>query len=570
MLEFLSVRSFSLRLLLGLFVLILLTTLSAGIPAYWLTRSQLERQAWSQVDNAQKATRSLLQAEQSRLDGLVRLLAERPTLQRLAQAAAVTELRPYLQSFQSQSDLDILLYCDAGNRLLVGEGLVDCSRLPANGFVLLDNRPAILARAVVDDEQSGAFLGTTVAAIWLDEAFLQQLANATGIEQSILSAAGSRLASSIDGVDQADTDSSAAPPEREAMTIGGRPYYATTMPLMSAAGETLLLSEVALPVDDLLATETQALFVLAGSTGLVALLGGLLGIWTMRQLVAPLRKLTRVAEQISRGDLMAPIPLVSSPDEISTLATALHRSQASMLRALQERSYFLANISHEFLTPLSTLNASMELLLDPAEALTAAEMRELLRPTYLSVRALQTLIDNLLESSSIEAGRFTINKRPTDLNQVFEQALHMVGPLLERRRQPVTSTIGASPSAGSGQALVDAQINADAGRLTQALVNLLNNASKYSPPGEPVEVRITQRDGLLRVAVTDHGPGIPAEERMNLFGRFVRRETADGEQYGIGLGLYVVKTTVEAHGGRVGIDDRPGGGSVFWFELPLK
>jgi len=79
------------------------------------------------------------------------------------------------------------------------------------------------------------------------------------------------------------------------------------------------------------------------------------------------------------------------------------------------------------------------------------------------------------------------------------------------------------------------------------------------------------RDGArVRISVADRGPGIPPAERENIFRRFVRRQPQEGEQYGIGLGLFVVKTAVEAHGGRVGVSDRPGGGSIFWFELPLN
>jgi signal transduction histidine kinase len=113
-------------------------------------------------------------------------------------------------------------------------------------------------------------------------------------------------------------------------------------------------------------------------------------------------------------------------------------------------------------------------------------------------------------------------------------------------------------------------LTGDPARLTQVLVNLLANASKYSPPRKAIDVRVEQAGAALRISVADQGPGIPEAERVNVFRSFVRGETADREQYGIGLGLYVVQAAVAAHGGRVGIDDRPGGGSVVWFELPLQ
>ncbi len=223
------------------------------------------------------------------------------------------------------------------------------------------------------------------------------------------------------------------------------------------------------------------------------------------------------------------------------------------------RSYFLANISHEFRTPLSTLSASMELLLDEDENLTADEMRKLLRPSHLSLISLQTLIDNLLESTSIEAGAFTVRLRPVNLNQVITEALHIVNPLLLRRRQSLSLVEPAHLP----------ELAADAPRLTQALVNLLSNASKYSPIGESIELRIDAALDSIRVSVADRGSGVSEADRALLFQRFVRLDDQSGEQYGVGLGLHVVKTIVEAHGGRLGVDSRPGGGSVFWFDLPL-
>jgi PAS domain S-box-containing protein len=261
------------------------------------------------------------------------------------------------------------------------------------------------------------------------------------------------------------------------------------------------------------------------------------------------------------------------------------------------RGYFLANISHEFRTPLSTLNASIELLMDESHDMSGAEMRALLKPIHLSLLELQTLIDNLLEGSTIEAGQFRLQRRSMTLNEAITGALTLVQPMLERRGQTISVTEPARLE----------KIWADRVRLTQVLVNLLANASKYTPIGEAIDITIEvtgngtgngpengpenrvsngaggeasaekhNEDALYRVMVADRGPGIPAAERVNLFRRFVRLDSTQTDPvssrnqdvYGTGIGLHVVKTTIEAHGGRVGIEDRPGGGAVFWFEIP--
>ncbi|MBW7885244.1 MAG: HAMP domain-containing protein [Caldilineaceae bacterium] len=223
------------------------------------------------------------------------------------------------------------------------------------------------------------------------------------------------------------------------------------------------------------------------------------------------------------------------------------------------RAYFLDSITHEFRTPLSTLSASIELLLDPDANLSAEETRELLKPTHMSLLSLQHLVDNLLESSRIEGGHFVVHPLPTDLNGAIADALRLVQPLLERRQQPLTVSEPAQCP----------PVLADPPRLVQVLVNLLSNASKYSAIGKPVDLLVHERAGVLRVEVADRGPGIPPTERRDLFRRFVRGGAPGSESYGLGLGLHIVKTIVDAHGGRVGVKDRPGGGTIFWFELPL-
>lgn len=678
--HFLARASLATRLVIALVVLIVLTTLSAGVPAFWLTRSQLEEQAWQRVDATARATESLYDASHGRVVDLTALLAERPTLRRLLEEGDMAAAEPYLRAFREQSDLDMILLCD-GEDVIVGTepALARCPIGATSGVTLIDDRPILMAGQNILSSDIPEPLGTAVAGIWLDGEFLAQLSANTGVQQTLLTLDGRPLATTLPpGVATVRTRGAEG-----RMSAAGRTYFTSQFALPDSGGRNGLLAEVELPVDQLMATERTALTVLVASTGMVALLGVILGTLYIRQLTAPLLDLTHAAEQISRGDLNAPIPRPTGPPEMATLSASLEKSQATMLGALEERSqardwlstlvqsviegvvtfdtrgrltfmsqgaealtgwtsgeavgllmntllpladpapgetfldrippagekreievlarsgkrvvlaatgarmvppnsdtvqvalvlrdvteeqalrhlrsFFLANISHEFRTPLSTLNASIELLMDQVDDLSAAEIRELLKPTHLSLLSLQSLIDNLLESSSIEAGSFVLRKRPVALNEVIANALSIVRPLVERRRQPISVTEPAQLPA----------LEADGARLTQALVNLLTNASKYSPIGRPIELRVESDGATLRLSVVDRGPGISPGDHLNVFRRFVRLDDEGREQYGIGLGLYLVKKIAEAHGGAVGVDDRQGGGARFWMEIPI-
>lgn len=255
----------------------------------------------------------------------------------------------------------------------------------------------------------------------------------------------------------------------------------------------------------------------------------------------------------------------SDPEPPIPVSTGISEVCAGKLDAEAEstrhiHSYFLANITHEFRTPLSALNASVEYFLDDFDKLSRGEIHELLKSIHLSVIGLQALIDNLLESTNIEAGRFVISPRAINIEDVVYEAIRVMQPLIERRRQRV------SVSRTSRIPL----IYADPARLTQALTNLLSNASKFGPMGQAIKLCLeVGGDGQARISVADRGPGIPSEYRVNLFQRFRRLDSPDGAQYGIGLGLSVVKMIIREHGGEAGVDERPGGGSIFWFTVPL-
>ncbi len=220
--------------------------------------------------------------------------------------------------------------------------------------------------------------------------------------------------------------------------------------------------------------------------------------------------------------------------------------------------HFMANVAHEFRTPLAALAASVELLVDQTLYLSRPELMELLGNVHLSVLNLQAFIDNLLEAASIEAGHFRVHMHPVSVSEILTACLPLVEPLLEKRQQHLKLEI---PS-------VLPLVRADLRRTVQVLVNLLDNASKYGPDGSPIRVQVSTAVAGVRVAVLDQGPGIPPESRAQLFRQFSRVGAApSGMQHGAGLGLLVVKRIVEAQGGEVGIETVDQGGACFWFTL---
>ena len=221
---------------------------------------------------------------------------------------------------------------------------------------------------------------------------------------------------------------------------------------------------------------------------------------------------------------------------------------------------FMANVTHEFRTPLAALEASSELLLDNLQSLSHAEIEELLTSLNLGIINLQTLIDNLIEAASIEAGRFKVQIRDVPFEAIFNEAQEMIRPLVKKyglqlESKPVSESI---------------HVLADQRRTVQVLVNLLSNAIKHSPENGTIKLDHSIDNGTFCIEVIDEGGGVPLDQRKDLFRRFVHLETPNERaRQGAGLGLSVVKAIIEAQHGEVGIKDLPNGGNSFWFSLPV-
>ena len=222
---------------------------------------------------------------------------------------------------------------------------------------------------------------------------------------------------------------------------------------------------------------------------------------------------------------------------------------------------FMANITHEFRTPLAALEASSELLLDNLHSLSQTETKDLLVSLNLGIINLQTLIDNLIEAASIEAGRFRVSVQPVPFKDILREAQDIMQPLIERYELRLTS-------APVPESIL---VMADRRRTVQILVNLLSNAIKHSPANGLIRINHAVEAHWLRVEVIDEGGGVPLAQRDNLFRRFSHLETPiERARQGLGLGLSVVKAIVEAQQGEVGVADQAEGGNCFWFTLPLS
>jgi signal transduction histidine kinase len=229
------------------------------------------------------------------------------------------------------------------------------------------------------------------------------------------------------------------------------------------------------------------------------------------------------------------------------------------LRLSRLKSDFVANVSHELKTPLALIRLFAETL-ELGRVPNAEKARQYHRIINKESRRLTQLINNILDFSRIEAGRKEYRFAPGDVGAV-------VRDVVEAYRFPIEQH-GVTLTVDVPEDLPPLSIDAEA--LSQALINLVNNAIKYSPDEKSVGIRVWQEDGTVRVSVTDRGIGIPRSEQRKIFEKFYRAETSlIHTTKGSGLGLALVQHILEAHGGRVEVESAPGQGSTFTLVLPV-
>lgn len=686
--------SLPVQMIISFIMVSLLTAAAVGLPAIWLIREQLNRQAWAQVEQGQQAAQALYSAKQTEVNNLAELFSQRPTLNELLADQDWDSLETYLRTLMTGTGLDLVVICPPDEILQSPIFASSESKLPGgicnswitDGYQFADSQPdpQVWLTASEPIEGNPTSQAKILVGLLLDDKFVEELRDKTGVEQTLWTQ-GLLIASSFSSelVEtgqfpqpefQLDSDQDS---QSGTFSILGVPYYALRSPLETADIQT----QVALSVSEITSTQNYLVGIMAGAIMLVTLVVSTLGVFLSRRISGPLVQLADTADSFRGGDLSTPITINARVREVAQVSQALEAAridlQDTLSRLASEKAWvdhllesivegiltldaqgrityfsqgaeritklqaaevigrpcneifilpessrtflesitdtgtrqkllvtlsdgreatlaftrghlaptgvgeaesvlvfrdisegelihrilgnFLANIAHEFRTPLSSVEASIELMIDQAPSLSEAELQELLTNLHLGIFGLGSLVDNLLECASIEAGRFRVSPRPNDLSLIISRAVQTLSPLLEKYGQHLRVELPTEiPS-----------VKADVRRVEQVLVNLISNASKFGPPDKEIMIRVLVVENWAEVQVSDRGPGIGEEGREYVFRRMMYPGTpADHNRTGAGLGLMVVKAVVEAHGGLVGVEDRPGGGSTFWFRLP--
>jgi two-component system sensor histidine kinase GlrK len=288
---------------------------------------------------------------------------------------------------------------------------------------------------------------------------------------------------------------------------------------------------------------------------LVPLTAGAIVLFSLR-VVRPLRQIDRAINELGSGALHRQI-LVHGPADIEKLGRQLEWLRLRLLELAQERNRFLRHMSHELKTPLANIREGTELLMDGAVGELASAQREVTGILRENGLRLQRMIENLLSFSAWQTSSVGIEITEFRLRPLVKQIIENQQLTLLSQRVRLDVNVD------------DLAVKGDRGKMRLILENLLSNAIKYTPRSGTIHIRARAQDANLVLEVADSGPGIPAEERKQVFEAFYTGKAPAGHIKGTGIGLSVVMEFVTAHGGQIEIIDGEWPGAHFRIRMPL-
>lgn len=303
---------------------------------------------------------------------------------------------------------------------------------------------------------------------------------------------------------------------------------------------------------------------MAESAGIAILVAIILAIVISRSIAQPLQKMATVAQAIAQGDYSQAAP-ESGPDEVRALGQALNSMKQQVQATQQGQRDFLANVSHELKTPLTSIRGFAQAMLDGAAATPEAVQRSA-NIIFSEADRMRRLVEGLLDLARLDSGLRALNRTTIDLQNVLAGVSEKFS--LRAKEKGVELRLELPPSLPT--------VHADADRLAQVFTNLMDNALKHTPAGGKVTVAAVAPAApagttpkWVEASVGDTGPGIPPEDLSRIFERFYQVDKSRAGQAGAGLGLTISKEIVEAHGGTLRAESVVGLGSRFIVRLPV-
>ena len=291
----------------------------------------------------------------------------------------------------------------------------------------------------------------------------------------------------------------------------------------------------------------------------VALMAALAGGWFLaRRALRPVEAITLAAQRIAAGDLTQRLTVPPSSDEVGRLAVTFNEMIARLEASFRQVRQFTTDASHELRTPLTVMKGETELALRRPRS--AEDYQRVLESSLEEIDRMTRIVDELLFLSRADLGEVKLESIPVRLDTLVED-IHRQATLLGQE-QDVQVTLGT---------VTPATVRGDELRLRELLLNLVDNAIKYSQPGGKVEISLVTEGTIARLSVLDHGIGIPPEAQRRIFDRFYRTDAARAHaKKGTGLGLSICKWIAEAHHGRIEVQSTEGEGSRFTVVLPIE
>jgi heavy metal sensor kinase len=352
------------------------------------------------------------------------------------------------------------------------------------------------------------------------------------------------------------TDALAGRSSTWSISIEDESLRARVVPI-SLDGEVTGVLVVGLTADDMAETLRSLLVVLAIAYPVTLIVASAGGIFLASRALAPIDHVTRLAKRISADDLSQRIDIALPDDEVGELARTFNEMIARLDAAFQRQRQFTADASHEMRTPLTAIKGQIEVALSrPRDA---EAYREVLQDANEEVDRLIRLVGSLLTLARADAGEIPLAAEPVSVGDLVSSVVQQVRPAAEAKRIAIEVLTGP-----------DVTVRADQDLLLQLLLNLLDNALKYTAEGGRVSVGWEVGGASARVWVEDTGIGIDASEQPRIFDRFYRVDKARSRAGGgAGLGLSISRWIAEAHKGGVSVESSPGRGALFTVTLPL-